>query len=63
MCRTSLVLVAALAAALLVPASASALECTATVGMAISRQVRITRSAISPRFAIKTFLNKTPGSL
>src|SRR4029079_4275582 len=43
-------------------ASASAVECTATVRMPISRQARITRSAISPRLAINTFLN-TKGPL
>src|SRR5882724_7644660 len=37
-------------------ASASADECTATDLMPSSRQARITRSAISPRFAIRTFL-------
>src|SRR3954467_11275560 len=38
-------------------ASASAVECTATDSRPISRHARITRSAISPRFAINTFLN------
>src|SRR6185503_1526706 len=38
-------------------ASASAVECTATDSSPISRHARITRSAISPRFAISTFLN------
>src|SRR5688572_30678796 len=38
-------------------ASLSAVECTATVCRPISRQARITRSAISPRLAIRTFLN------
>src|SRR5690606_24051600 len=38
-------------------ASASAVECTATVLMPISRQARWTRSAISPRFAMRTFSN------
>src|SRR5689334_4591988 len=38
-------------------APASASEWTATVAMPSSRQARITRMAISPRFAIKTFLN------
>src|SRR5215831_10680197 len=37
---------------------------TATVAMSSSRQARITRSAISPRLAISTFLNKagSPGT-
>src|ERR1700761_4894267 len=35
----------------------SASEYTATVRMPSSRQAEITRSAISPRFAIRTFLN------
>src|SRR3954454_3151905 len=39
-------------------APASASECTATVAIPSSRQARITRMAISPRFAIRTFLNK-----
>jgi len=34
-----------------------AVECTATDSSPISRHARITRSAISPRFAINTFLN------
>src|SRR5689334_21783514 len=38
-------------------ARVSASECTATVAMPSSRHARITRSAISPRFAIKIFLN------
>src|SRR3954470_19100726 len=38
-------------------ASASAVEYTATDARPISRHARITRSAISPRFAISTFLN------
>src|SRR5580700_2127204 len=38
-------------------ASASAVECTATVGMPRSLQARRMRSAISPRFAIKIFSN------
>ncbi len=38
----------------------SAVECTATVAIPSSRQARITRSAISPRFAIRTFLNISP---
>ena len=38
-------------------ASASAVEWTATERKPISRQARITRSAISPRLAIRTFLN------
>src|SRR5215472_13799520 len=38
-------------------AEASASECTATVEMPISLQARWTRSAISPRFAIRTFSN------
>src|SRR6185369_11729674 len=38
-------------------ASASAVEYTATDSRPISRHARITRSAISPRFAISTFLN------
>ena len=37
--------------------SASAVEYTATVLMPISLQVRITRRAISPRLAIRIFLN------
>src|SRR5205085_12459311 len=39
-------------------ASASASECTATVLMPISRQARWTRSAISPRLAMRIFSNK-----
>src|SRR5690606_28009481 len=38
-------------------ASASADENTATVAIPIRRQVRMTRQAISPRFAISTFSN------
>src|SRR5262245_1785622 len=38
-------------------ASASAVECTATVRMPISRQARWMRSAISPRLAMSTFSN------
>src|SRR5882672_9462227 len=38
-------------------ASASAVECTATVLMPISRQARWMRSAISPRLAIRIFSN------
>src|SRR5215468_9344735 len=38
-------------------ASASAVECTATVGMPISLHARSTRSAISPRLAISTLSN------
>src|SRR6202158_3941346 len=38
-------------------ASASAVECTATVGMPSSLQARSTRSAISPRLAIRIFSN------
>ena len=37
--------------------SASAVEWTATVPMPSSRQARMTRSAISPRLAMSTFLN------
>src|SRR5262245_36308094 len=37
--------------------SVSAVECTATVLIPISRHARITRSAISPRFAMRTFLH------
>src|SRR3974390_644055 len=37
--------------------SRSASECTATVRMPISRQARWIRSAISPRLAIRIFLN------
>src|SRR5687768_15028227 len=38
-------------------ALASAVECTATVAIPSSRQARMTRRAISPRLAIRTFLN------
>jgi hypothetical protein len=38
-------------------ASASAVECTATVAMPISLQARWILSAISPRLAISTFSN------
>src|SRR4051794_36577572 len=38
-------------------ARASASECTATVATPSSRHARITRSAISPRFAMRIFLN------
>src|SRR5215472_9710485 len=38
-------------------ASASAVEWTATVRIPISRQARWMRSAISPRFAIRSFSN------
>src|SRR5436190_22734643 len=38
-------------------APTSASENTATVAMPSSRQARMTRMAISPRLAIKTFLN------
>ena len=38
-------------------ASASAVECTATVLMPIVRQARWIRSAISPRLAIRIFPN------
>jgi hypothetical protein len=38
-------------------ASASAVECTATVAMPISLQARNTLSAISPRLAINTLSN------
>ena len=38
-------------------ASASAVECTATDLIPISRAARITRSAISPRLAIRIFSN------
>src|SRR5574338_459844 len=46
-------------------ASASAWLCTATVGMPSSRHPRMMRSAISPRFAMRIFLNMAspaPGS-
>src|SRR6185295_5840132 len=36
-------------------ASASAVECTATVAMPISLHARLMRRAISPRLAIRTF--------
>src|SRR5690348_6229158 len=38
-------------------ADASAVEWTATVAMPSSRQARMTRRAISPRLAIRIFLN------
>src|SRR5215831_7761195 len=38
-------------------ASRSASECTATVLMPSSRQAQMTRQAISPRLAIRIFLN------
>ena len=38
-------------------ASASAVECTATLSMPISRQARMMRSAISPRLATSTLSN------
>src|SRR5215469_12093295 len=38
-------------------APASASECTATVAMPISLQARCTRSAISPRLAMRIFSN------
>src|SRR5262245_66001334 len=38
-------------------ASASAVECTATVAMPSSLHARSTRSAISPRLAIRIFSN------
>src|ERR687897_3059836 len=38
-------------------ASASIVECTATLSMPISRQARMMRSAISPRFATRTLSN------
>src|SRR5256885_17055891 len=44
-------------------ASASAVECTATVGMPISLQARKTLSAISPRLAIKALSNIAVGGL
>src|ERR1700754_4910476 len=40
-------------------ASASAVECTATVEMPSSLHARRTRSAISPRLAIRIFSNMT----
>src|SRR5690606_31448614 len=43
-------------------ASASAVECTATDLIPISRAARITRRAISPRLAIRIFSN-IPGPL
>src|ERR1700761_2884581 len=43
-------------------ASASAVECTATVWMPSSLQARSTRSAISPRLAIRIFSNIAPDS-
>src|SRR5437762_879323 len=43
-------------------ASASAVEYTATEASPISRHARITRSAISPRLAISTFLNMARAS-
>src|SRR5215831_6552474 len=43
-------------------ASASTVECTATVRIPISRQARWMRSAISPRLAIRTFSNITAGT-
>src|SRR5436853_3030752 len=42
-------------------ASASAVECTATVGMPSAWQARSTRSAISPRLAIRILSNIVPG--
>jgi hypothetical protein len=44
-------------------ASLSAVECTATVAMPISRAARTTRSAISPRLAIRILSNIAPASL
>src|SRR5579863_7148515 len=44
-------------------ARASTSEWTATVFSPSSRQARRTRSAISPRFAIRIFLNITPDEL
>src|SRR5574341_1499640 len=41
-------------------ASASAVECTATVAMPSSLQARSTRSAISPRLAIRILSNIAP---
>src|SRR5262245_64578241 len=43
-------------------ASASAVECTATVAMPNSLQARWTRSAISPRLAIRILSNIAPRS-
>src|SRR5512139_2035736 len=42
-------------------ASASAPECTAATGMPIARQVRATRTAISPRLAIRILRKGTSG--
>src|SRR5215470_11333375 len=42
-------------------AVSSAVECTATVLMPISRQARWMRSAISPRLAMRTFSNIAGG--
>src|SRR5215467_11683488 len=42
-------------------ASLSAVECTATVWMPISRQARWIRRAISPRLAIRTLSNIAAG--
>src|SRR4051794_3786757 len=42
--------------------SVSAVEWTATERRPMSRQARITRSAISPRLAIRTFLNTVASS-
>src|SRR5690606_34202540 len=42
-------------------ASVSASECTTTVRMPISRHARCTRSAISPRLAIRIFSNMSEG--
>src|SRR5450432_383367 len=42
-------------------ASASAVECTATVGMPSSWQARSTRSAISPRLAMRILSNIVRG--
>src|SRR3954471_18980027 len=44
-------------------ASASAVECTATERRPMSRQARTTRRAISPRLAMRTFLNTGSGFL
>src|SRR5215475_4307724 len=44
-------------------ASASAVECTATVGMPSSLQARSTRSAISPRLAISSLSNIGPAHI
>src|SRR5216684_3573179 len=41
-------------------ASSSAVECTATVGMPSSLQARSTRSAISPRLAMRILSNIAP---